>query len=175
MRQTQKPSSRRKTKTPQKRTEESTPPPPKKPRTSAPPKEPVASTSRENPGPSPRFARATERPETSRRESTQATRRYRPGNRALMEIRKFQKTTDLLIRKAPFARLVREICLEYTRGVPFLWQSMALMALQEASEAFLTRLFQDSYLCSIHAKRVTLHKEDIQLARRIRGIQEGLG
>lgn len=92
-----------------------------------------------------------------------------------MEIRKYQKSTDLLIRKAPFARLVREVCMEYTRGVPFMWQSLAIMALQEAAEAFLVRLFEDSYLCCLHAKRVTLFVQDMQLARRIRGTQEGLG
>ncbi|XP_073182962.1 histone H3-like centromeric protein A, partial [Lepidochelys kempii] len=102
-------------------------------------------------------------------------RRYRPGQRALLEIRKFQKSTNLLISKLPFSRVVREICLMYTRGVDFRWQAMALLALQEAAEAFLVRLLEDSYLCSIHAKRVTLFPKDIQLARRIRGIQEGLG
>uniref|UniRef100_A0A8C8RGH6 Core Histone H2A/H2B/H3 domain-containing protein n=1 Tax=Pelusios castaneus TaxID=367368 RepID=A0A8C8RGH6_9SAUR len=102
-------------------------------------------------------------------------RRYRPGQRALMEIRKFQNSTNLLIQKLPFSRVVREICLTYTRGVDYRWQSMALLALQEAAEAFLVRLLEDSYLCSIHAKRVTLFPKDIQLARRIRGIHEGLG
>ncbi|KAG8127566.1 hypothetical protein E2320_014476 [Naja naja] len=102
-------------------------------------------------------------------------RRYRPGQRALQEIRKYQKSTDLLIAKLPFARVVREICLEYTRGVDMMWQSMALLALQEAAEAFLVHLLEDAYLCTIHAKRVTLHPRDIQLARRIRGIDQGLG
>ncbi|XP_033001246.1 histone H3-like centromeric protein A [Lacerta agilis] len=102
-------------------------------------------------------------------------RRYRPGQRAMQEIRKYQKSTGLLIRKLPFARVVREICLDYTRGVDMQWQSMALLALQEAAEAFLVFLLEDAYLCTIHAKRVTLHPRDIQLARRIRGIQGGLG
>uniref|UniRef100_Q569M3-2 Isoform 2 of Histone H3-like centromeric protein A n=1 Tax=Xenopus laevis TaxID=8355 RepID=Q569M3-2 len=96
-------------------------------------------------------------------------KRFRPGTRALMEIRKYQKSTELLIRKAPFSRLVREVCMTYACGMNYNWQSMALMALQEASEAFLVRLFEDSYLCSLHAKRVTLYVQDIQLARRIRG------
>ncbi|ETE64369.1 histone H3-like centromeric protein A, partial [Ophiophagus hannah] len=74
-------------------------------------------------------------------------RRYRPGQRALQEIRKYQKSTDLLIAKLPFARVVREICLEYTRGVDMMWQSMALLALQEAAEAFLVHLLEDAYLC----------------------------
>ncbi|XP_058029753.1 histone H3-like centromeric protein A [Ahaetulla prasina] len=102
-------------------------------------------------------------------------RRYRPGQRALQEIRKYQKSTNLLIAKLPFSRVVREICLEYTRGVDMMWQSMALLALQEAAEAFLVHLMEDAYLCTIHAKRVTLHPRDIQLARRIRGIDQGLG
>ncbi|KAM6472485.1 histone H3-like centromeric protein A isoform 1-T2 [Liasis olivaceus] len=102
-------------------------------------------------------------------------RKYRPGQRAMQEIRKYQKSTNLLISKLPFARVVREICLEYTRGVDMMWQSMALLALQEAAEAFLVHLLEDAYLCTIHARRVTLYPKDIQLARRIRGIQQGLG
>ncbi|XP_018411333.1 PREDICTED: histone H3-like centromeric protein A [Nanorana parkeri] len=101
-------------------------------------------------------------------------RRYRPGKRALMEIRKYQNSTDLLIRKAPFARLVREVCMEFACGVPYMWQSMAIMALQEAAEAFLVRLFEDSYLCCLHAKRVTLFVQDMQLAQRIRGSHDRL-
>uniref|UniRef100_A0A8C5ST14 Centromere protein A n=1 Tax=Laticauda laticaudata TaxID=8630 RepID=A0A8C5ST14_LATLA len=107
--------------------------------------------------------------------SPRRRRRYRPGQRALQEIRKYQKSTDLLIAKLPFARVVREICLEFTRGVDMMWQSMALLALQEAAEAFLVHLLEDAYLCTIHAKRVTLHPKDIQLARRIRGLDQGLG
>ncbi|XP_042306815.1 histone H3-like centromeric protein A [Sceloporus undulatus] len=102
-------------------------------------------------------------------------RRYRPGQLAMLDIRKYQKSTNLLIQKLPFARVVREICLDYTRGVDMHWQAMALLALQEASEAFLVHLMEDAYLCAIHAKRVTLYPKDIQLARRIRGIHEGLG
>ncbi|KAB7505000.1 histone H3-like centromeric protein hH3v [Armadillidium nasatum] len=79
-------------------------------------------------------------------------RRYRPGTRALQEIRRFQKTTDLLIQKAPFSRVV-----------------LALEALQEAAEAFLVSLFEEANLCSLHAKRVTLFRSDMTLARRIRG------
>ncbi|XP_063289351.1 histone H3-like centromeric protein A isoform X2 [Pelobates fuscus] len=116
-------------------------------------------------------------PSTSprRKRASGHRRRFRPGTRALMEIRKYQKSTELLIRKAPFQRLVREVGMMCTRGVSYMWQSMAILALQEAAEAFLVRLFEDSYLCSIHAKRVTLFVKDMQLARRIRGIQEGLG
>ncbi|XP_041069354.1 histone H3-like centromeric protein A [Carcharodon carcharias] len=102
-------------------------------------------------------------------------RRFRPGTRALMEIRKYQKSTDLLIRKLPFGRLVREVASRFTRGIEFRWQVNALLALQEASEAFLVLLLEDAYLCTLHAKRVTLFPKDVQLARKIRGIQEGLG
>jgi len=93
--------------------------------------------------------------------------RYRPGTVALREIRKFQKSTDLLIRKLPFQRLVREIATEYKSDLRF--QSQAVLALQEASEAYLVGLFEDTNLCAIHAKRVTIMPKDIQLARRIRG------
>ncbi|CAK6969155.1 uncharacterized protein LOC128365243 [Scomber scombrus] len=96
-------------------------------------------------------------------------RRFRPGTKALMEIRKYQKSTELLLRKGPFARLVREVCQSITDETRR-WQVYALMALQEASEAFLVRLFADANLCAIHAKRVTIFPRDIQLARRIRGI-----
>nr|XP_033771279.1 histone H3-like centromeric protein A isoform X1 [Geotrypetes seraphini] len=109
------------------------------------------------------------------RRRARTRRRYRPGTRALMEIRKYQKSTELLLRKLPFSRLVQEICCAFSRGFNYRWQSMALLALQEAAEAFLVRLFEDSYLCTIHAKRVTLYVQDIQLARRIRGIFDGLG
>lgn len=93
--------------------------------------------------------------------------RFRPGTVALREIRKYQKSTDLLIRKLPFQRLVREIAHEYKAELRF--QSSAVLALQEAAEAYLVGLFEDVNLCAIHAKRVTIMTKDIQLARRIRG------
>lgn len=93
--------------------------------------------------------------------------RYRPGTVALREIRRYQKSTDLLIRKAPFARLIREIAQDYKSDIRF--QSLAMLALQEASEAYLVGLFEDTNLCAIHGKRVTIMPKDIQLARRIRG------
>nr|AAP80725.1 histone H3.3 protein [Griffithsia japonica] len=94
--------------------------------------------------------------------------RYRPGTVALREIRKFQKSTDLLIRKLPFQRLVREIAQDFKSDLRF--QSSAVLALQEAAEAYLRGgLFEDTNLCAIHAKRVTIMPKDIQLARRIRG------
>lgn len=92
-----------------------------------------------------------------------------------MEIRKYQKSTDLLLRKLPFSLLVREVASRFTRGLNFRWQAHALLALQEAAEAFLVLLMEDAYLCTLHAKRVTLFPKDIQLARKIRGIHAGLG
>ncbi|XP_030743045.1 histone H3 isoform X2 [Echinops telfairi] len=93
--------------------------------------------------------------------------RYRPGTVALREIRRYQKSTELLIRKLPFQRLAREIAQDFKTDLRF--QSSAVMALQEASEAYLVGLFEDTNLCAIHAKRVTIMPKDIQLARRIRG------
>ncbi|XP_027521984.1 histone H3-like [Corapipo altera] len=93
--------------------------------------------------------------------------RYRPGTVALREIRRYQKSTELLIRKLPFQRhdgraLEAQVGLEVLRD-------LAHQALQEASEAYLVGLFEDTNLCAIHAKRVTIMPKDIQLARRIRG------
>jgi histone H3 len=93
--------------------------------------------------------------------------RYRPGTVALRQIRKYQKSTDLLIRKLPFQRLVREIAQDLKPDLRF--QSSAILAIQEASEQYLVGLFEDTNLCAIHAKRVTIMPKDIQLARRIRG------
>lgn len=93
--------------------------------------------------------------------------RYRPGTVALREIRKYQKSTDLLIRKLPFQRLVREIAQDFKPDLRF--QSTAILALQEATEAYLVSLFEDTNLCAFHAKRVTIMPQDIHLARRLRG------
>ena len=114
--------------------------------------------------------------------------RYRPGTVALREIRRFQKSTQLLIPKMPFQRVVKEIAKDLNREKneairkmakklkteiapkPDLrFQSAAIGALQAASEAYLTALFEDANLCAIHAKRVTIMPKDIQLAKRIRG------
>ena len=92
---------------------------------------------------------------------------YRPGTLALREIRHYQKRTNLLIKKAPFARLVREIAQEFKQDLRF--QNSAIGALQEASEAYIVRLFEDTNLCAIHAKRITIMLKDIQLARCIQG------
>ncbi|XP_030664512.1 uncharacterized protein LOC100600166 [Nomascus leucogenys] len=91
--------------------------------------------------------------------------RYKPGTLALREIRKYQKSTQLLLRKLPFQRLVREIAQAISPDLRF--QSAAIGALQEASEAYLVRLFEDTNLCAIHARRVTIMPRDMQLARRL--------
>ena len=93
--------------------------------------------------------------------------RFKPGTVALREIRKYQKSTELLIRKLPFQRLVREIAQEFKSDLRF--QSNAVLALQEAAEAYLVGLFEDTNLCAIHSKRVTIMAKDIALARKMRG------
>ena len=97
--------------------------------------------------------------------------RYRPGTVALREIRRYQgrgkDATRLLVAKAPFARLVREIAQDFKPDLYF--QASAIKALQEATEAYIVGLYEDTNLCAIHAKRVTIMPKDIQLARKIRG------
>ena len=92
-------------------------------------------------------------------------RRFRPGTVALREIHQYQKSTELLIRKAPFQQVIYKIM----RGI---WndlriQAAAVRSLQEAAVAYLVGLFKDSNLCAIHAKWVTIMPRDIHLARRI--------
>ena len=99
--------------------------------------------------------------------STDLLIRKLPFQRLVREIRRYQKSTDLLIRKLPFQRLVREIAQDFKSDLRF--QGSAVLALQEAAEAYLVGLFEDTNLCAIHAKRVTIMPKDIQLARRIRG------
>jgi histone H3/H4 len=122
--------------------------------------------------------------------SGEKKRRYRPGENAIREIRFYQRNTDLLIRRLPFARLVKEVQTYFFRNeyrfvdetsfnnhnnyiyllfIYCRWQATAMIALQEAAEAHLVGLFEDANLCTIHAKRVTLMPKDMQLARRIRG------
>lgn len=92
--------------------------------------------------------------------------RFRPGTVALREIRKYQKNTDLLMRKLPFSRLVREIAQDFKTDLRF--QAAAILALQEASEAYIISVLEDSYLGTLHTKRVTLQPKDVELAMRIR-------
>ena len=89
--------------------------------------------------------------------------RYRAGTVALKDIRHFQKSMALLIHKLPFQRLVREIAQDFKTDLQF--QSVVILCLQEAAEAYLVGLFEDTNLCAIHAKRVTIMPRDIQLAR----------
>ena len=102
------------------------------------------------------------------RQTAKKPRRFKPGTVALREIRRYQKSTNLLLAKLPFQRLVKEIASDI-KDTPPRFQSSAIAALQESAEAYLVGLFEDTNLCAIHAKRVTIMPKDIQLARRIRG------
>ena len=93
--------------------------------------------------------------------------RFRPGTVALREIRKYQKSTNLLLRRQPFQRLVREVAADFKSDLRF--QQTAVQALQEACEAHMVGLFEDTNLCAVHARRVTIMPRDLALARRIRG------
>jgi histone H3 len=93
--------------------------------------------------------------------------RYRPGTVALREIRRYQKSTELLLRKLPFERLLREIVQDFCSDLRFTRSSF--LAAQEATESYMIRLFEGANMCAIHAKRVTILPCDIHLARRIRG------
>jgi histone H3 len=93
--------------------------------------------------------------------------RFRPGTVALREIRKFQISSQLMIRRLPFQRLVRDIAKDFSAKLRF--QGSAMEALQQASESFLVGLFADANFCAMHAKRTTIFVKDLQLARRIRG------
>ncbi|KAF8812530.1 histone-fold-containing protein [Phlegmacium glaucopus] len=154
------------------------PPPDSDPPTPAPKKAKAATARKSTGGHAPAARRNSGR--QSQGEAAPKKRRFRPGTVALREIRKYQKSTDLLIQKLPFSRVVREITAEMTTDTNFKdsadlrWQSSALLALQEATEAYLVHLFEDANLCAFHAKRVTIMTRDIQLARRIRGPWGGL-
>jgi histone H3 len=93
--------------------------------------------------------------------------RWRPGTVALREIRRYQKSTELLIQKAPFQRLVRELATLQKEGLRF--QSSAVQAIQEATESYVISLLADTNLCAIHTRRVTIQPKDVQLALRLRG------
>jgi histone H3 len=94
--------------------------------------------------------------------------RFRPGTVAIREIRRYQKDGKLLLQQKGFRRVVREIAQDYKEG-SIRFQSSALLAMQEAAEAYLVGIFEDANLCAIHAKRVTVMPKDIALSRRIRG------
>lgn len=93
--------------------------------------------------------------------------RWRPGTVALREVRKYQHTTELLIARAPFRRLVKEIVETFKDTMRM--RSSALEAIHEATEAYIVGVLGDANLCTIHAKRVTLYPKDLQLAMRLRG------
>ena len=113
------------------------------------------------------FAKKQPRSQTGQASAQQQPHRYRPGTVALREIWGYQKSTELLICKLPFKRLVHEILQGY--GVGYKVTPAMMMALQEAAEAYLVQLLEDSNLCAIHAKRITIQLKDIQLARQICG------
>ena len=97
-------------------------------------------------------------------------RRFRPGTVALRQIRRYQKNTDLLIRKLPFQMLVREIAYELDKSKTLRFQSPAILALQEAAEAYLVTMFEEVNLIAIHGHRVTIMAKDIMLWRRLRDV-----
>jgi len=99
-------------------------------------------------------------------------RRYRPGTVALREIRYFQRSTQMLLRKSPFARLCREIAADMFLKPDILWQATAMEALQEAAEAYLVGLFEDTNIVAINSRRVTIFPRDMHVARRIRGLRD---
>uniref|UniRef100_A0A7S3A3A6 Core Histone H2A/H2B/H3 domain-containing protein n=1 Tax=Rhodosorus marinus TaxID=101924 RepID=A0A7S3A3A6_9RHOD len=116
------------------------------------------------PFPSSRGGRGPSRADTPKKH------RFRPGTRALMEIRKYQKSTTLLLRRLPFARLVKEITQHYHHDLR--WRAEALEALQSSAEDYLVGLLEDANLCAIHSNRVTIMPRDLHLARRIRGYKD---
>ena len=95
-------------------------------------------------------------------------KKKKPGIKALQDIKRYQKGYELLIRKLPFMRLIREITDELPRGKEFRYQAQAVVALQESSEIYLVGYLHDSNLCAIHAKRVTIQVKDMQLVKRLR-------
>ena len=118
-------------------------------------------------GKQPRKTLATKAARRNKPTGVKRPHRYRPGTVALREIRKFQKSSDLLVRKLPFQRLVREIAMDFKTDLRF--RKSGMLALQEASESYVVGLLEDTNLLAIHAKRVTIKPKDIQLCRRIRG------
>ncbi|MCO5604370.1 hypothetical protein L7F22_058535 [Adiantum nelumboides] len=99
--------------------------------------------------------------------ATKKKYRFKPGTIALREIKKYQNTTEPIIPKAPFSRVVREI-MEKVGDRATRIQARALNALQEASEAILVSTFEDSVLCMAHAKRVTINSKDMGLVLALR-------
>jgi len=96
--------------------------------------------------------------------------RYRPGTVALREIRKYQKSTNLLIPRTAMARVIREITQDYKCDMRY--QASAISALHEAAETHLITMFEHAQLLAVHAKRITINPKDIQLSRRILGLRD---
>ncbi|AAS50853.2 ABR083Cp [Eremothecium gossypii ATCC 10895] len=131
--------------------------------------EPAAAESRADGAREEERAARPARPRETRR-IAKKPQRYRPSDVALQEIRRYQRSTELLISRMPFARLVKEVTDQFTTvDQQMRWQSMAILALQEASEAYIVGLLEHTNLLALHAKRVTVMRKDMQLARRIRG------
>ncbi|XP_047324190.1 histone H3-like centromeric protein HTR12 [Impatiens glandulifera] len=127
---------------------------------------PTGASQTASPGPS--TSTTPRRSPIVRKAETKGKRRLRPGVGALREIRQLQKSTKLLIPVAPFVRTVKEISNFFAPDITR-WTAEALLAIQEASEDYLIRLFEEAMLCAIHGKRVTLMKKDWELARRLGG------
>ena len=108
----------------------------------------------------------TKKPRHPPKGGVRKPRRFRPGTVALRQIRKYHKSTELLIRKLPFQRLLREIVYEMKKK-DYRFQSTAILAMQEAAEAFLVRMFEQCNDIAIHGKRVTVQQKDIQLWKRL--------
>ena len=103
---------------------------------------------------------------TNPRGQIRKPRRFRPGTVALRQIRKYQKSTELLIRKLPFQRLVKEVVCQMF-NMQYRFQSTALLALQEASEQFLVNMFEKVNHIAIHANRQTIMSKDVYLWDRL--------
>jgi len=97
-------------------------------------------------------------------------RRYRPGTVALREIRKYQKSTDLLIRRRPFSRLVKEICAQVCQDNNLRdkrFRKTAMEALQAAAEDYLTKMFSSAQCCAMHGGRTTIKVSDLRLLQQL--------
>ncbi|OIV96989.1 hypothetical protein TanjilG_31880 [Lupinus angustifolius] len=113
-----------------------------------------------------RLAEIAARKSSTRISAVKKHRRFKPGSVALKEIKKYQKSTENLIPKLPFQRLVQEIGQKIKPGLRF--QDIAIASLQEAAEAYVVKLFEDTLFCATHAKRVTIVPDDMKLARMMK-------
>ncbi|KAI6232159.1 Histone domain-containing protein [Aphelenchoides besseyi] len=118
----------------------------------------------------PAVKRAIIQDQSYRQQIVAKKRRYKAGTKALMEIRKYQKSTALLIQHAPFCRVVKDIIYEMSGRQDMRVQSEAVSALQEAAEAFIIQLFEAASLCARHGRRVTVMPADFQLVRNVLNI-----